>query len=110
MSLLQFTEGDTYPFQVTVKVPPNDTPLDITSATVTMTARPAVDATATFTKTVGAGITLTTPLSGIMDVVIAGTDTTALGGTVLVYDIEVIVGGFTYTVLKGSIDIRQGVV
>jgi hypothetical protein len=110
MSMLQFIEGDEYAFTVTVKVPPDGVALNITGATVTMTARTAFDAAAVFTKTVGDGITLTTPTSGIMDIVIPGTDTTNLGGTALFYDIEVIVGGLTHTVLRGSIDIRQGVV
>ena len=54
--------------------------VNITGVTATYSLGTAVDQTATFTKTVGSGIVLTTPASGIMTISIDPADTATLAG------------------------------
>lgn len=108
MSLLTPTENSDYTFDVKARRP-DGTDLNLTGATIQMTARAAVDGSAVFTKaTGGSGITITDATAGEFAVTLTGSsDLANRGGTVLAYDIEAEVGGAVYTLVRGAIDIAQ---
>lgn len=86
------------------------TPINITGATSRFTGKlraTDVDAAAIFSKTTGAGITLTDPTNGVASVTLSDTDTTtklAPGRThLLQFDWRVTISGTTMTVAYGDL-------
>jgi hypothetical protein len=103
---LTITRGDTVTHRVTVKNT-DETAKDITGATVRYTIRtPGFADTQVLQKTVGSGIQLTTPASGILDVTLSATDTAALVPSLrYVYDCEVTLAGQVSTVQTGVLTV-----
>ncbi len=103
---LTITRGDTLVHRITVKNT-DETAKDITGATVRYTVRERTyDGTQVLQKTVGSGIVLTTPASGILDVTLLNADTSALSpGLTYVYDCELTLSGQVQTVQSGVITI-----
>mgnify|MGYP001559151543 CR=1 FL=1 len=106
MANLRITRGDTVIHRISVKNT-DETVKDITGATVRYTIRtPRYTGTQVLQKTVGNGVVLTTPLSGILDVTLSGVETAALiPDTRYVYDCEIILSGQISTVQEGMITI-----
>jgi len=103
---LRLTRGDTKIHQITVKNTDGSVK-DISSATVKYTIR-VLDflGTQVLQKTVGAGVTLTTPADGILDATLSAAETAALiPFQRYVYDCEVTISGQVCTVQQGKIDI-----
>ena len=98
---LEVKSGDTLKLPITV-VDSAGNPKDLTGVTATFIIARRVRSTALITKTVGAGIVLTTPLSGVLTVTIDPVDSDDLHGTYyfecevtdLVGDIATIAYGF----------------
>lgn len=103
---LIITRGDTLVHRITVKNT-DETAKDITGATVRYTVRERTyDGAQVLQKTVGSGIILTTPASGIFDVTLPNADTAALSPSITyVYDCELTLSGQVQTVQSGSITI-----
>ena len=107
---LGFTRGDTVIHKITVKNS-DETVKDITGATVKYTIRSGNFAgTQVLQKTTTAGISLTTPTGGVLEVTLTAVDTAALDPNVgYVYDCEVILSGQTQTVQTGAISLTGDV-
>ena len=90
-------------------------PVNITGATMSFTAKWAAtdaDTAKVFQKTVGAGIILTAPASGIATVTLAVTDTATLppGRTaLLMYDWKMSLSGLTTTVAFGTLLVQPAI-
>ena len=90
-------------------------PIDLTSCTVTMTAKSAytdTDASATFAKTIGDGITVISAANGVITVDLEPGDTSSLLGrtTRLVYDIQVqTAAGRVSTPVTGRLTVKPDV-
>ena len=81
-------------------------PLDLTGAGLWFTAKTSPTATATvFQKTLGAGITVTDPASGVGLIQLAPGDTSALASrqVQLYFDLEVEAAEAVYTVAAGRL-------
>jgi hypothetical protein len=100
------TRGDTFIHRITVKNT-DETAKDITGATVRYTLRERTYAgTQVLQKTVGSGIALTTPASGVLDVTLSSADTATLSPTITyVYDCELTLSGQVQTVQSGRIGV-----
>jgi hypothetical protein len=108
--------GDTYSFNITVQN--NSAPVDLTGAVLIMTAKyryQDVDANAVFQlkssgtyDTTKGSITVTTPLAGQASVILLPPATLPLAPHLvnLVYDIQMVQGGNTYTIVAGTLSIR----
>ena len=107
---LTITRGDTVIHRITVKNT-DETAKDITGATARYTIRPENYAESqVLQKTVGSGIALTTPLSGILDVTLSSADTATLAPAIkYVYDCEVTLSGQVSTVQTGTITVAGDV-
>jgi hypothetical protein len=113
--VLRMIRQDTLEFVVTVLK--DGAVYDISGSTFTLTAKynyTDTTAEAIFTKTVGSGITLTTPASGILTVKINPEDTAAIPyhDTTLVFDMEMVPADSPsdrFTVLYGTLVIRPDV-
>jgi hypothetical protein len=83
---------------------------DITSALMRMTAQRLWSSSNVFQKTVGAGITLTTPASGIATIVVPPSDLSTLSNvpTPLHYDVQVKLSGAAdyVTVVEGTLLVK----
>ena len=80
---------------------------DITLATITYKLQPAVDdATGVVTKTVGAGVTITVPASGIFTVDLDPVDTAGFAGDYYHEAQVTSAGGVVATVLVGNVAIN----
>ncbi len=103
---LTITRGDTLVHRITVKNT-DETAKDITGATVRYTVRERTyDGAQVLQKTVGSGITLTTPTSGILDATLSAADTAALVPSVgYVYDCEITLSGQVQTVQSGTLSV-----
>lgn len=110
---LQMKRGDTV--SLTVTVTQNGSPFNLTGCAMRMTAKwnyTDADGSAVFTRTVGSGIVLTTPLSGIATVTIAPANTSSLPAYTnnLFYDIQVTdTGSNVYTVQNGILTVDPDV-
>ena len=71
---------------------------------------PKPSGTALVTKTVGAGITLVTPLSGRADVALLPADTAALKAGVYYYELEIVLSGSKSTAAYGAVTILADLV
>jgi hypothetical protein len=100
------TRGDTFIHRIAVKNT-DESVKDITGATVRYTIRQHQYAgTQVLQKTVGSGITLTTPLSGVLEVTLTIVETAALSpNTSYVYDCEVTLAGQVQTVQTGTLTV-----
>lgn len=107
---LTLIRGDTFIHRITVKNS-DETVKDITGATVRYTLREQwYGGTQILQKTVGSGIQLTTPVSGVLDVTIPDTETDdLLPGIRYVYDCEVTVSGQRQTVQTGEVTVLADV-
>ena len=107
---ITITRGDTVIHRVTV-LNTDSSVKDITGATVRYTIRERLTGeTQILQKTVGAGVQLTTPLSGILDVTLDPADTAVLvPGRPYSYDCEVTHGGQVSTVQTGSMTVVKDV-
>lgn len=107
--LLTMKRGTTKVLSMTVKE--NGVALNVTGFSFWFTAKnnyEDADSAKIFQKTVGSGITLTTPASGIIEVKIAPTDTSSLPAhqTNLYYDLKMKDGsGNIYSVLDGVLEV-----
>ena len=83
---------------------------NITSATITWKMLEEQGGTVKLTKTVGSGIALTTPSSGIFTVTIAAADTSAFLAGQYYHEAEVTdSGSLVSTVLTGTITLKRGI-
>lgn len=105
---LKMTRGDTPTWEGQVRDPDNQyLPKNITGCTLTFTAKRDVDdsdANAVIQKTVGNGLTITTPSAGIFvlgPLLPADTQSLPNENIGLVFDIEMVLGGNVSTVAKG---------
>tara|TARA_Y100000310_G_C20100381_1_gene542440 strand:- start:63 stop:410 length:348 start_codon:yes stop_codon:yes gene_type:complete len=98
-------QGDDKKINVTIKDENGDV-IDITSFTATYKIATAlVDGTVKVTKTVGSGITLTDPTSGVLQIVLVPADTSMLMGQHY-HELELVdTGSLETTVLVGYIEI-----
>lgn len=112
MADLEMFRGNTRVFTLTARR--DGAAVDLTGGTVRFTLRvSAADAdTLLLTKTVGAGVTLTDPTNGVMDVSIASSDTKNLyAPQALIYDVELIEsGGDVSTVDQGVLLLKKTIV
>ena len=111
-ALLDMFRGDDREFTFTLTE--DGGPLDLTGAGIRFTAkreRTDDDTAAVIAKTVGAGITIDAdPLSGVCVLAIAATDTSGLGGTIILpFDLQVTRGGTSRTVVTGLLAVRADV-
>lgn len=85
---------------------------NVTGWSFSFTVKASLDdviGSALFQKTVGSGITLTTPASGIVDVALSSSDTSGLAGNYY-YDLEGIDGsGLRHTVRLARFSVRKDV-
>ena len=104
------TRGDTFVHRITVKNS-DETLKNITGATVRYTIREQwYGGTQILQKTVGSGIQLTTPASGVLDVTITDTETDGLlPGIRYLYDCEVLISGQRQTVQTGEVTVLADV-
>lgn len=107
---ISLTRGDTFVHRIVVKNT-DETVKDITGATVRYTVREWMTGELQIIqKTVGAGIQLTNPAAGILDVTLDPADTAALvPGRAYSYDCEVTHGGQVSTVQTGSMTVVKDV-
>jgi len=105
-----YYSGDDLELVVTIQ-DENGAGLDITSATVTWVLKRNINSTALVTKTVGSGIVLTTPASGIITISIDPADTAAVfsaEGKPFYHEIELTdVSGNVTTVLFGTFEVKK---
>jgi hypothetical protein len=103
-----FFRGEDKTLRFTV-VDDGDNPVNITGWTITFTMSASQHGAqiAGLTKTVGSGITLTSPASGILDVTILDTDTVAQGPAIYYYSLRRTNAGFAAELAFGSIDLRE---
>ncbi len=108
---LDAARGDTINLRVPV-VDQDGAPVDITGAAVRMTVKRNLsdaDLSALITRTVGDGVTLTTPEAGIADVTITATQTATLTPAKYYWDVQVTLSGTVSTVAEGYLDVRSDV-
>lgn len=108
---IELYTGDDLDLRVTV-TDENDAALDITSATATYTVKDAPGGASLFTpKTVGSGIALTTPASGILTISIASANTRyARGDRDYFHELEIVLAnGKTYTAFNGRFRLRRSI-
>lgn len=97
--------GDTKVIPVTV-IDEDGMAVNITGATFTWEAARTVDGTAAITKTVGAGIALTSPATGVFTITLDEADTDDLEG-LYYHEAEMVLAGDTSTVLTGNMIVEQ---
>lgn len=106
---LEVKSGDTLKLPITTVDSVGD-PKDLTGATVTFTIARTVRSTPVITKTLGDGITVAAPLTGVIDVVIDASDSDDLHGTYY-FECEVIdLAGDKATVAFGFITYQQDLI
>lgn len=108
MITLDMFRGDDREFTLTLTE--DGLPMNLTGATLRFTAKRSIndpDTAAVITKTVGSGITIDAdPTSGIVVVALLAADTADVTRqTVLVWDVQVVRGGKTRTVVAGTLDV-----
>lgn len=104
MGMINFTRGDDHTFAIVV-TNPDGTPTNITGAALRWTAKTNItdtDAQAVLVKTVGSGVTIDTPLSGLASLIFVPADTLGfISEQQLWYDLQLTLGGKTETIDKG---------
>lgn len=105
-----FTRGDSFIHRITV-LNTDGTPHDITGATAVYTVRsPDYDNTVIVQKTGGAGIQLTVPEIGVMDVTLDPADTVLfVPARRYTYDAQLTIAGQVCTVQTGVLSIKGDV-
>ena len=99
------TRGDTVLHQITVQNT-DESVRDVTGATVTYTVRAnSKSGTQVIQKTVGSGIVLTTPTSGILTVTLNPADTALDVGRKYFYDCQMTLSGVVQTIQAGQITV-----
>lgn len=104
--------GEDKSLQITVYQSDGRTPQDITGWALSWmlkTSLDVVDGSASLTKTTSAGITLTTPTSGICTVVIADTDTDSLSPGTYVHELKRTDAGSEVVLCQGTFVLQRGV-
>ena len=105
MTDLIIFRGNTVSLSVTVTA--SGSVYNLTGCSLTFTAKiKYTDTSAVFQKTIGNGITVTTPTSGLVTIVISPSDTLSLSNAkqMLVYDLEAVDGsGNVYTLASGNL-------
>ena len=100
------TRGDSLSHQVTVEVT-DESAKDVTGASVSYTIkRDSRDGVQVVQKTLGSGITLTSPITGVMTITLSPTDTMLDPGRRYFYDCQVTISGFVQTVQAGQITVE----
>jgi len=90
-------------------------PIDITGATIAFKAKVlATDSAAVLEASVGSGIVLTTPASGIFTITIPAAQTRAISipdskSRKLVYDILVTLSSGVFRILRGTLTVTAGI-
>lgn len=107
------TRGDTNTYQVTAfKPPPNQAQaLDLTGASLWFSVRRSLrDADPLIQKTVGVGIVVAAPVSGLATISLSPADTAALAPGPYVYDVQVKEpSGRVTTIVQGVLDLAADV-
>lgn len=103
-------QGDTFALAVTVATDSDGTPQDLTGASATyavfdLDPDTGVTVAEQFRKTVGSGITLTSPTAGLLTITVLGTNSQNLIGSHY-HELEVTVGSTVQTAFFGTIKFR----
>lgn len=104
--------GEDKQLSLTVYQGATTTPQEITGWAISfMIKRDArdADASAKVTKTVGSGIVLTTPASGLMTITVTDTDTSLLKAGNYAYEVKRTDDGSKTVLTRGTLTLRQGV-
>ena len=105
MSTIETYRGDDREFTFTLTE--DGGAMDLTGAALRFTVKRAVadlDINAVVSKTLGSGITVAAPLTGVCVVALAAADTAGLEGSLrLPFDLQVTRGGRTRTVVVGDL-------
>lgn len=105
--LSNFYIGEAKSLVFTIYQSDGTTPQNITGWAVTYNLRTSKTASATISKTVGSGITLTTPASGILTVTLSASDTSALTERTYVQGLKRTDSGSETVLAEGQVVVKQ---